>query len=283
MNNPHDYDSPPALQRLLDHPVLSEEEEIKLGRRARKGDEEALQTLVRCNLKLVVKFARDYYRPGGRIPFDDLFSAGVDGLINVARRYNPQKNRPARFATYARWYIRQAMQKHLRQFGHGAFRLSNAAAERIRCFAKARDELIQKLDREPTIDELAWEMGLPAWKVASTKNLWAGAVQLDAPTAGGETSVMDHIPAAPQAAPADILGAEEDRRLLDQLLAGIDPRDRQILEARFGLNGRPETLEALGRRFKVTRERIRQIEFLALRRLRARARNREAAAARLAA
>lgn len=275
MNSPDTY-NPAAYGRMLDHPVLTAEEERVLGNRSRRGDLKAWQRLVACNMRLVVHIAQTYHCPNGKVPFEDLVSAGLEGLCRVARKYRPEMGR---FSTYASHYIRAALQDHLRRFGWG-FRISASVIRHLAVVGKARAELQARLTREPTVEELAYETGMPAWKILAAQNATSHVASLDDDSLGDLRELISD-PVTPQ--PVDETLRIENAQVLESLLRTLDPRARVILEARFGLRGDRETLEDLGRRLKLTRERIRQIEFRALRRLRRRLERQDGGVYRLAA
>jgi RNA polymerase sigma factor (sigma-70 family) len=275
MNSSDRYTSE-AFARMLNHPVLTAEEERVLGNRSRRGDRKAWQRLVSCNMRLVVHIAQTYHCPNGKVPFEDLVSAGLDGLCQVARKYRPEKGR---FSTYASHYIRSALQKHLRRFGWG-FRISSSVVRRLAVVDTACTELQKRLNREPTVDEVAYETGLPAWKILAAQNATAHLASLDDDSKGDLRELISD-PVSPQ--PVDEALRIENAQVLESLLRTLDPRARVILEARFGLRGDRETLEGLGRRLHLTRERIRQIEFRALRHLRRRLERQDGGVYRLAA
>lgn len=253
------------LNEIGKTPLLTPEEETRLARRIRTGDEAARAAMIKANLRLVVRIARDYENYG--LPLLDLISEGNIGLMKAVERFDA--DRGGKLSTYAAWWIRQALKRALANHGK-TIRLPMHLVDRIGAMRKIINKLHDELHREPTDDEIALVMEIPVRKVVHMKTVATRAASLDAPVgAEGDATFGDFIGDESQSSPFESLrntnAASEIRRIVDRL----DPREAEIIRLRFGLTGDdPMTLEQVGERYKLTRERIRQVEHLAIMKLR---------------
>ncbi len=256
------------LKKISNIPLLSREEEVALARRIQQGDTEAEHDLVRHNLRYVVSVANRYKGTG--LPLLDLINEGNIGLIQAARRFDPERG--VKFITYAVWWIRQAIM-HALADQSSTVRLPVKQAGILYKIAENSNKLQKKLSREPTNDELAEALGLPIEELEALLRVYRTHLSLDAPVGEYEdTSYLDLLEET------GMLSVEEQvlQRALasevNSLLESLPPRERKVLRMRFGMDGKPQTLEEVGKQMNLSRERIRQIEKKAKGRLKARAR-----------
>jgi RNA polymerase primary sigma factor len=245
-------------------PLLTRSEERELARRKDEGDEEAKRQLIESNLRLVMSITRNYTKAG--VPLLDLIQEGNLGLIRAVEKFDYRMG--YKLSTYATWWIRQSVTRALADQGR-TIRLPVHVAEQVRRLLRARRQLAQKLNREPTIAELVKESGLPEQRVQDLLELVEDPVSLDVPVGDGESLYGDLIEdlhsAQPEEKTAHLLRAKE----LANALSHLNPRMRRVLALRFGLDGeKPQTLEEVGVGLGITRERVRQLESRALRELR---------------
>ena len=246
-------------------PLLSMEREIDLARRTEQGDEQAKHELTRANLRLVVSIAKRY--TGRGMSFPDLIQEGNIGLMRAVEKFDFRKG--YKFSTYATWWIRQSITRAIADQGR-TIRIPVHMVETINRLLRANARLIQELRREPTIEELARELEMPIERVEEIKRIAPEPLSLESPIGEEEESpladfVEDHQSVTPSEAASHLILREKIEEVLDLLTQ----RERDVLIMRFGLeDGCSRTLEEVGRHFRVTRERIRQIEAKALRKLR---------------
>ena len=246
-------------------PLLTSEEEKDLAERMSKGDEEAKKRLSEANLRLVVSIAKRYVGRG--MQFLDLIQEGNLGLMKAVDKFDHTKG--FKFSTYATWWIRQSITRAIADQAR-TIRIPVHMVETINKTGRVVRQLMQTLGREPTPAEIAEEMGVPEEKVIVIQKIAQDPVSLETPIGEEEDSHLgDFIEDNSAASPAE---KAESRMLREQLLQVLDtltPRENEVLLMRYGLrDGRPKTLEEVGKEFNVTRERIRQIEAKALRKLR---------------
>ncbi len=253
------------VRRIGDGRLLTTVEERELARRKDAGDEEAKRRLIECNLRLVMSITRNYTRAD--VPLLDLIQEGNLGLIRAVEKFDYKLG--FKLSTYATWWIKQAVSRALAEQGR-TIRLPVHVADQVRKVTKARRILGQKLNRDPSIDEIAVESGIAPERVQELLELVQDPVSLETPIGDGDSSVADLIPDLsadqPELETADRARSSE----LLAALAKLQPRQRRVVIERFGLDGvRPRTLEEVGSNLGITRERVRQLEARALRELRA--------------
>jgi RNA polymerase primary sigma factor len=252
------------VRQLGDGRLLTPSEERELARRKDAGDEAAKRRLIESNLRLVMSITRNYTKAD--VPLLDLIQEGNMGLIRAVEKFDYRMG--YKLSTYATWWIRQAISRALADQGR-TIRLPVHVGDQVRKVLRARRVLTQKLNRDPTNDEIATEVGITPEKVAAMLELVAHPVSLETPVGDGESlyadMIEDHSVASPDQATADTHRATE----LDAALDSLEPRMRHVIERRYGLDGdNPQTLEELGADLGITRERVRQLENKALRELR---------------
>ena len=253
------------LKEIGTYPLLSTEEEVTLAKRIKEGDEEAKKNLAESNLRLVVSIAKRYVGRG--LSFLDLIQEGNLGLIKAVDKFDFEKG--FKFSTYATWWIRQAITRSIADQSR-TIRIPVHMSEVINRTYRVSRSLTQELGREPTEQELANELGFPIEKVREILKVSADPISLDTPIGEEDDShlgdfIKDDTIIGPEEAAAYSVLQDQISKLLETLTE----REQRVLTLRFGLNdGRTRTLEEVGKEFNVTRERIRQIEAKALRKLR---------------
>lgn len=260
------------LKEIGKIPLLTAEEEIELAKGIEQGNQEAKRKLIEANLRLVVSIAKRYVGRG--MLFLDLIQEGNLGLIKAVEKFDYRKG--YKFSTYATWWIRQAITRAIADQAR-TIRIPVHMVETINKLIRVSRQLLQELGREPLPEEIAHEMGLPEEKVREILKIAQEPVSLETPIGEEEDSHLgDFIPDDDVPAPAEAAAYTMLREQLVDVLDTLTPREEKVLRLRFGLDdGRVRTLEEVGKEFNVTRERIRQIEAKALRKLRHPSRSRK--------
>ena len=253
------------LKEIGKVPLLSSDEEIELAERMHNGDEAAKKRLSEANLRLVVSIAKRYVGRG--MLFLDLIQEGNLGLIKAVEKFDYTKG--YKFSTYATWWIRQAITRAIADQAR-TIRIPVHMVETINKLIRVSRQLLQELGREPRVDEIANAMGVNDEKVREIMKIAQEPVSLETPIGEEEDSILgDFIPDNDAPAPSDMAAFMLLKEQLMNVLETLTPREEKVLRLRFGLDdGRARTLEEVGKEFNVTRERIRQIEAKALRKLR---------------
>jgi RNA polymerase primary sigma factor len=254
------------LQEIGKTALLTIDEEVSLARRIRRGDMAAREHMIKANLRLVVKIAMDYKDFG--LPLLDLISEGNIGLVKAVERFDPRKG--GKLSTYAAWWIKQSIKRALANQSK-TIRLPVHLVDKISRMRKTAMQISERLGREPTDEELAMELQIPTAKVAHLKSVSVRPASLDAPVGDdGDSATFGEIVGDENAAsPFENLREKNQSLDLHSMVDSLDKREADIIRMRFGLDGHSElTLEEVGRRFNVTRERIRQLEYIALGKMR---------------
>ena len=253
------------LREISSVPLLTPEEEVKLAGQIKRGNKKAREHMIRANLRLVVKIANDFSNYG--LPLLDLISEGNIGLMKAVERFDPKKG--GKLSTYASWWIKQSIKRALANQGK-TIRLPVHLVDKISKIRRVSAQMTEELGREPSDLEIAEEIGLTETKVAHLRNVSARPASLDAKLGPDEdTSFGDLVGDERAEDPFEALRDRDLREEVVDLLDQLDGRERQIISFRFGLDGgRERTLEEVGKKFGVTRERIRQIQNIALLKMR---------------
>ena len=253
------------LREIGQIPRLTPEQEVELARKIRKGDAQARERMINANLRLVVTIARDYANLG--LPLLDLISEGNIGLTKAVERFDPNKG--AKLSTYAMWWIKQAIKRALANQSK-TIRLPVHLVDKIARVRRVSLQMSDEFGREPSDDELGEEIGIAGHKVARLKSIGIRPASLDAPVTDNDSTEFGELIGDEQMqTPYESL---RDKNLLgevDGLLDVLDKREKRIISQRFGLDGgKPKTLEDVSKSFGITRERIRQLQNVALAKLR---------------
>jgi RNA polymerase primary sigma factor len=253
------------LREIGQTSLLTPQEEIDLAARIKKGDREAETLMIKANLRLVVKIARDYANLG--LPSLDLISEGNIGLMKAVERFDPAMG--GKLSTYAAWWIKQAIKRALANQSK-TIRLPVHLVDKISKIRRASLQMSDELGREPTDDELAQEIGISRSKVSQLKTVSIRPASLDAPISHDDSTELGETVGDEGAqTPFELLRDKNLRDQVSDLFDVLDDRERKIIVQRFGLDGgKPKTLEEVGKKFGVTRERIRQLQNIALAKLR---------------
>jgi len=250
------------LREIGQIPLLTPEQEIELAAKIKKGDREARALMIRSNLRLVVKIAHDYANLG--LPLLDLISEGNIGLMKAVERFDPAKG-----GKYAAWWIKQSIKRALANQSK-TIRLPVHLVDKISKMRRVSLQMSEELGREPTDEELGDEIGIASGKVSQLKTVSIRPASLDAPISDDDSTEFGEIVGDEEAqTPFELLRDKNLRNEVGGLLDVLDDREKKIIFQRFGLDGgKPKTLEEVGKKFGVTRERIRQLQNIALSKLR---------------
>src|SRR5271168_4464613 len=253
------------LQEIMQTPLLTAQQEIELAARIKTGDREARAWMIKANLRLVVKIAHDYANLG--LPLLDLISEGNIGLMKAVERFDPAKG--GKLSTYGAWWIKQSIKRALANQSK-TIRLPIHLIDRIYKLYQASLKMSEELGRVPTDEELSEEIGISSARLSQLKTVSIRPASLDAPISDDNSTKFGEIVGDEHAqTPFELLRDKNLRDEVSDLLEVLDDRERKIIFQRFGLDGgKPKTLEEVGKKFGVTRERIRQLQNIALAKLR---------------
>ena len=253
------------LREIGRFPLLTPQQEIELAAKIKKGDPEARERMINSNLRLVVTIAHDYANLG--LPLLDLISEGNIGLTKAVERFEPGKG--AKLSTYAMWWIKQSIKRALANQSK-TIRLPVHLVDKVAKVRRVSLQMSDELGREPTDDELSEEIGIASDKVARLRSVGIRPASLDAPIGDDDSTEFGEVIGDEDAqTPFELLRDESLRSEVDGLIAVLDSREKKIISQRFGLDGgKPKTLEDVSKGFGVTRERIRQLQNIALAKLR---------------
>ena len=263
------YDGDTAIKLYLREigqvKLLTPQEEIELAARIKKGDKKAREHMIKANLRLVVKIARDYEGIG--LPLLDLISEGNIGLMKAVERFDPAKG--GKLSTYGSWWIKQSIKRALANQSK-TIRLPVHLVDKISKMRRVAMQLQEEFGREPTDEELAEELQTTASRIAQMRMASIRPASLDAPIGDDDSNSFSEVVQDENAdTPYEMLEDKTVTGMLEEMVKKLDPREATILRYRFGLDGGSErTLEEVGEKFNVTRERVRQIQNIALRKMR---------------
>src|SRR6266487_6622502 len=263
--NESDFGLKRYLQEIGQFSLLTLQEEIELAGKIKKGDAAARERMINANLRLVVTIARDYANLG--LPLLDLISEGNIGLTKAVERFDPNKG--AKLSTYAMWWIKQSIKRALANQSK-TIRVPVHLADKLAKMRRLSLQMSDELGREPTDEELGEEIGIASEKVARLKSVGISPASLDAPLGDDDSTEFGEMIGDEEAqTPFELVRDKNLRGEVDGLIAVLDSREKKIISQRFGLDGgKPKTLEDISKNFGVTRERIRQLQNIALAKLR---------------
>jgi RNA polymerase primary sigma factor len=253
------------LREISQTPLLTPQEEIELAARIKKGDQKARAWMIKANLRLVVKIAHGYSNLG--LPLLDLISEGNIGLMKAVERFDPTKG--GKLSTYGAWWIKQSIKRAMANQSK-TIRLPVHLIEKIYKLNRLSLKMSEQLGREPTDEELSEEIGISSAKLSQLKTVSIGPASLDAPISEDNSTEFGELVGDEDAqTPFELFRDKSMRDELGELLEVLNDRERKIIFQRFGLDGgKPKTLEEVGKKFGVTRERIRQLQNIAMAKLR---------------
>ena len=248
---------------ISDIPLLTPEEEKEIVRKVKEWDEQAYKKLVASNLRLVISIAKKFL--GSKLSFSDLIQEGNIWLIKAIEKFDPDKE--FKFSTYATWWIRQSITKAIADMTKNV-RIPVHLIDEISAYNKAVQTLLQRNNREPTLQEIAKELDMPVKKVKKIKSLLLGSGSLDSPIGDdGKNNIWDLIEDENTLKPDENFEKQTLRQNLDMIFDMLDDRERKIVKMRYGIDGRRYTLDEIWKEFNITRERVRQIEAKVLQKL----------------
>lgn len=251
------------MRKISNLPLVSKQEEIILAAKVANNNLKARERLINANLRLVVKIAQEFMGYG--LPLMDLISEGNIGLMKAVDRFKPEKG--GKLSTYASWWIKQGIKRSLANKGK-VIRIPVHLVEKMGRVRKVAAAMSEELGREPTIEELATKVGMSVKKLEQAFNHCLQPVSLDEPTNENTSNISDVISDDNTLDPSEILMNKDLLQKLPRLLSALDEREKSIIILRYGLDGRKErTLEQVGEKFGITRERIRQLQNLALKKM----------------
>lgn len=252
------------LQEIGHQDLLTADEEVELAQQIRKGDRKALERLTKANLRFVVSVAKQYQNKGLSLP--DLINEGNLGLIKAAERYD--ETRGFKFISYAVWWIRQSILQAIAEQSR-IVRLPLNQVGRVNRIARELNKFEQENERKPSVEEMADRIDLPEEKIAEAMKINTHHVSMDAPFADGEdNSLLDFLPNTDSPSTDNVLDQESLRTEIGRVLDVLNDREQKVIKAFFGIGMQEMTLEEIGDKYNLTRERVRQIKEKAIRRLR---------------
>ena len=252
------------LQEIGHQDILTADEEVELAQQIRKGDRKALERLTKANLRFVVSVAKQYQNKGLSLP--DLINEGNLGLIKAAERYD--ETRGFKFISYAVWWIRQSILQAIAEQSR-IVRLPLNQVGSVNRIARELNKFEQENERKPSVEEMADRIDLPEEKIAEAMKINTNHVSMDAPFADGEdNSLLDVLPNTDSPSTDNVLDQESLRTEIGRVLDVLNDREQKVIKAFFGIGMQEMTLEEIGDKYNLTRERVRQIKEKAIRRLR---------------